>query len=119
MFRNRGHIGYGTAMNRADVIARLTQHRERLAALGVLRMYLFGSFAREEATDESDVDVMVDLDEGPGGRKPLFTAFDVIGIQIEAAEIVGRKVDLFVRADSLKPGRTLRAVAEEQLVDVF
>ena len=106
-------------MKRADVIARLTQHRAQLEALGVLRMYLFGSVAREEADDDSDVDLMVDLDEGPGGRKPLFSAFDVGGIQFELAELLGREVDLVVRSDALKPGRRLRDTAETQLFDVF
>jgi hypothetical protein len=106
-------------MQRDEVIARLKQHRAQLEALGVLRMYLFGSVAREEADEDSDVDLMVDLDEGPGGRKDLFSAFDVGGIQFKLVELLGRSVDLVVRADALEPGRRLRDVAERQLVDVF
>lgn len=106
-------------MKRAEVIAKLTKHRAQLEALGVLRMYLFGSVAREEADDDSDVDVMVDLDEGPQGRKLLFTAFDVGGIQYELAELLGRDVDLVVRSDALRPGKRLREVAQKQLFDVF
>ncbi|MGE0665911.1 MAG: nucleotidyltransferase family protein [Sphingomonadales bacterium] len=81
--------------------------------------YLFGSAARDEASAESDVDMMIDLDEGPNGRKPLFSAFDVGGIQYELARILGRRVDLVVRKDALKPGKRLKAVAEGQLVDIF
>lgn len=82
--------------------------------------YLFGSFARDAADPTtSDVDVMVDLDEGPEGRKPLFSAFDVGGIQNELTQILGRRVDLVVRRDALRPGSRLRAVAESQLADVF
>jgi predicted nucleotidyltransferase len=106
-------------MERGDVIARLKAHRSELEALGVRRMFLFGSVAREAATSRSDVDLMVDLDEGPDGRKPLFSAFDVGGIQFAITEILGREVDLVVRADAMKPGKRLRAVAESQLVDVF
>lgn len=62
---------------------------------------------------------MVDLDEGPTGRKELFTAFDVCGIRIELREILSRSVDLIVRADALAPGRNLCEVAERPLVDVF
>ena len=40
---------------------------ESLAALGVVHAWLFGSVARDAATPESDIDVMVDLDEGPHG----------------------------------------------------
>jgi len=87
--------------------------------MGVRRMFLFGSVARRTAGAASDVDLMVDLDEGPGGRKRLFSAFDVGGIQYALTEILGQDVDLVVRSDALKPGKRLRAVAESQLVDVF
>jgi hypothetical protein len=106
-------------MNRGDIVAQLQINRPRLEALGVRRIYLFGSFAKEAADADSDIDLMVDLDEGPTGRKPLFSAFDVGGIQYALTEILGRKVDLVVRSDASKPGRKLRAVAERQLVDVF
>jgi len=106
-------------MYRDEIIHRLHKHRARLEALGVRHAYLFGSYARDAACPGSDVDVMVDLDEGPGGRKPLFSAFDVGGIQHELANILQRPVDLVVRHDVLKPGKRLRAVAESQLVDVF
>ncbi len=62
---------------------------------------------------------MVDLDEGPLGRKPLFSAFDIGGIQYELARILDRRVDVVVRRDALRPGRKLRVAAESQLVDVF
>lgn len=106
-------------MKRAEVMERLRASRERLALLGVRRAYLFGSFARDAAAETSDVDVMVDLDEGPDGRKPLFSAFEVGGIQHELTLILGRRVDLVVRQDALQPGKRLRSAAENQLVEVF
>jgi uncharacterized protein len=106
-------------MDRTDAIERLQQGRDRLEALGVTHAYLFGSVASGTAGPESDVDLMVDLDEGPDGRKPLFSAFDVGGIQFESTKILGRRVDLVVRSDALKPGRRLRNAAEGQLVHVF
>jgi predicted nucleotidyltransferase len=107
------------AMERSEIIRLLHEHRARLKALGVTHAYLFGSSGRDEAGPESDVDVMVDLDEGPEGRKPLFSAFDVGGIQHELVQILGRRVDLVIRKDALKPGKRLKGVAESQLVDVF
>lgn len=106
-------------MTPSEIVERLKAHRERLQALGVTHVYLFGSVARGTSGRRSDVDVMVDLDEGPGGRKLLFSALDVGGIQYELSEIMEREVDLVVRADALKPGRKLRDVAESQLVNVF
>lgn len=106
-------------MDRSDVIERLHQNRARLEALGVVHAYLFGSVAQGAAGPDSDVDMMVDLDEGPGGRKPLFSAFDVGAIQFELTQLLGRPVDLVVRSDAVKPGKALRTVAESQLVHVF
>lgn len=106
-------------MDRSDVIDRLHQSRARLEALGVVHAYLFGSVALGAAGPDSDVDMMVDLDEGPSGRKPLFSAFDVGAIQFELTRLLGRPVDLVVRSDALKPGKALKAVAESQLVHVF
>ena len=106
-------------MNQAAVIARLTAERARLEALGVTHVYLFGSVARGAARSDSDIDVMVDLDEGPGGRKPLFTAFELGGIYGAIRDILGCRIDLAVRTDALQPGRKLGDVARTQLVDVF
>jgi len=106
-------------MDRSVVIDRLHQSRARLEELGVVHAYLFGSVALGPAGPASDVDLMVDLDEGPNGRKPLFSAFEVGGIQFELTKILGRPVDLVVRSDALKPGKRLRNAAEGQLVHVF
>lgn len=106
-------------MRREVAISLIRRNQPRLAELGVKHAYLFGSVARDVADASSDVDVMVDLDEGPDGRKPLFSGFDVGGIQFELARILGRRVDLVVRRDALGAGRKLRPVAEGQLVDVF
>jgi predicted nucleotidyltransferase len=106
-------------MDRSDVIDRLHQNRPKLEALGVVHAYLFGSVAHGTAGPDSDVDVMVDLDERSDGRKPLFSAFDVGGIQFELTNILGLRVDLVVRRDALQPGKRLQAVAEGGLVHVF
>ena len=54
----------------------------------IRRLSLFGSILREDFTEESDVDVLVEFEEGhvPGLR--------FFGIQRELSELLGRKVDL-------------------------
>jgi hypothetical protein len=54
-------------MRRDEALRRLRENRESLAALGVTHAYLFGSVARDAATAESDIDVVVDAE----GGKPL------------------------------------------------
>jgi len=50
---------------------------------------VFGSFARGEDKAESDIDIMIRL-------KPEseFSLFDLIGVENELADQIGRKVDL-------------------------
>jgi uncharacterized protein len=54
-------------MRREDVIARLKEHEAELRRLGVEHLYLFGSTARDEAGDDSDVDLFFDHPEGSLG----------------------------------------------------
>ncbi|MBW4465495.1 MAG: nucleotidyltransferase family protein [Pegethrix bostrychoides GSE-TBD4-15B] len=50
-------------MNRDEVLAFLTDHRNTLRQLGVRSLALFGSVARAEATADSDIDILVDLEQ--------------------------------------------------------
>ncbi|MFM6277163.1 MAG: nucleotidyltransferase family protein, partial [Dolichospermum sp.] len=50
-------------MNRDIVIRRLKESETKLRAYGVQSLYLFGSFARNDATEESDIDVFVDASD--------------------------------------------------------
>ena len=61
-------------MKRDDAISRLRAHEADLERLGVERLYLFGSTARGEATDDSDVDLFFDHEKGKVG---LFELMDV------------------------------------------
>ena len=64
-------------MRRDDVIAHLKQTEPALRALGVARLYLFGSHARDEASPESDVDVFVDpASEDDFGFLPFMEAYE-------------------------------------------
>ncbi len=54
----------------------------------VLRAYLFGSQARNESDDNSDVDILVELDYS----KPIGLLF--VRMQLELEELLKRKVDL-------------------------
>ncbi len=49
-----------TKLTRDEVIARLKSAEPRLRARGVSALYLYGSYARNEARDDSDIDVFVD-----------------------------------------------------------
>lgn len=47
-----------------EIMATLQRHHAGLQALGVARLGLFGSFVRNQQTDDSDVEVIVEFREG-------------------------------------------------------
>lgn len=49
-------------MNREQVIAALRAHETELRRRGVSHVALFGSVARGEATENSDIDLLIELD---------------------------------------------------------
>ena len=75
-------------MNRDEVLRTLKEHKPALERrFGVTRLALFGSFARDQATDNSDVDVLVRFSSQPDWR----TYF---GAQFYLEDLLGRTVDL-------------------------
>lgn len=54
----------------------------------VIKAYLFGSYAREEQDNDSDIDILVDLDHSV----PI--GMDFFGWKIDLEKILKQKVDL-------------------------
>jgi len=91
-------------MTRRTVLKRLRDHEAELRKLGIERLSLFGSVARDEDNEASDVDVAWRLDRA---RTPLgfayFGLLDEIEQRLENA--LGRHVDIIhepARKDSLQ-----------------
>jgi uncharacterized protein len=97
-------------MKRDDVLSILQRHEADLKNLGVERLYLFGSTARDETRDESDVDLFFDDEKGRFGLYELMDVKDV------AAALLGRKTDIMTR-DSLH--KLLRPAIEASALRVF
>jgi predicted nucleotidyltransferase len=57
-------------MNRKQAIKTLSDNREKLKLYSVKDLYLFGSVARDEAIDDSDVDILVEFE--PNAKIGLF-----------------------------------------------
>lgn len=75
-------------MKRDEAIARLNRNRDRLRALGVGELYLYGSVARDEADSESDVDLLIE----PADAR--FGIFNLASVQDACAEILGAPADV-------------------------
>ena len=90
-------------LNREKLIDKLRKESPRLKAdFGVKRIAVFGSFASNTQTRNSDVDIIVEL-EKPLGLK----FFDLVDCLEEA---VGRRIDILT-ADALKAMR-IKQVAD-------
>ncbi len=75
-------------MNRDEVLDLLQAHKKILSQrFGVSALTLFGSIARDQAKDDSDVDILVRFG-GPATSKAYF------GVQFYLEDLLGRPVDL-------------------------
>ncbi|MBI4310521.1 MAG: nucleotidyltransferase domain-containing protein [Chloroflexi bacterium] len=83
------------APQRDGIMKLLQSHERELRKLGVLSLALFGSVARDEGHPNSDVDVMVDLDDG-------VTLFGFARLNRYLEEILGTRVDLVMRGAIIK-----------------
>jgi uncharacterized protein len=101
---------YDLPMERDAAIAKLKAHETELKRLGVENLYLFGSTARGEAREDSDVDLFFDYEKGE------FSLFQLMDVKERASDILGRKADIMTR-DSLH--RTLKQGIEASAVRVF
>lgn len=79
-----------------DPVELIREHTAKLQDdYQVAKLGIFGSFARGEAKETSDVDILVEFNE-------TVDLFHFIRLQHYLSEILGREVDL-VTPDALKP----------------
>lgn len=79
-----------------EVLDRLREHAEELRAFGVRRFGLFGSFLHDQATPESDVDLLIEFEPG----QKTFTNFSNLAFFLE--DLFERRVEI-VTIESLSP----------------
>lgn len=83
-------------LTKENILKELAGNETRIRDLGVRRIGLFGSFVRDEAREESDIDILVEFVEG--GR-----SFDTyMDLKFFLEDLFRRKVDL-VDTDTIKP----------------
>ncbi|MBI4784472.1 MAG: nucleotidyltransferase family protein [Oscillatoriophycideae cyanobacterium NC_groundwater_1537_Pr4_S-0.65um_50_18] len=70
----------------------------------VTELGIFGSYARQEQTEESDVDVLIDYDQAP-------TLFKLVELREDLSKVLEMKVDL-VTKNGLKPRMRDRILSE-------
>ena len=82
--------------NKREEVLRIARHH------GARNVRVFGSVARGEATPDSDVDFLVDMEPGR-------SLFDLGGLLMDLQELLGRRVDVVTE-------RGLRARVRERVL---
>jgi uncharacterized protein len=90
-------------MTRDEILKTIEANRPSLSLLGVSELALFGSFARNEAGPDSDVDFLVEFSEKSFDR--------YMGLKELLEDLLGRKVDLVLKS-TIKPRLRERILSE-------
>jgi predicted nucleotidyltransferase len=95
-------------VDRNQVIQTIKENKPMLEQLGVRSMALFGSLARDEASRDSDVDLLVELN-------PPYTFDRYIQVKFFLEDLLQMPVDLVMR-ETLKP--LIRSEVEKEAIYV-
>jgi predicted nucleotidyltransferase len=83
----------------------LTANRSELKKLGVISLAVFGSVARDDSSQKSDIDLLVEFDRD-------ISLFHLFGIQHRLEDIIGvSKVDL-IQKSAVHPALRERILSE-------
>jgi len=72
---------------------------------GVKRVGLFGSYVRGEMKEDSDIDILIEIEKN-------ISLLDFVGLKQEIEEVLRKKVDL-VEYDTIKPLLKERILSEQ------
>lgn len=88
----------------------ITNHRQAILSLaaqrGVTNIRVFGSMSRDDAQQDSDIDLLVELENGR-------TGLSLGGFLMDVSELLGRKVDI-VTEKALHPKIRTKVLREAQ-----
>lgn len=97
-------------MTRDEIVAKLKETAPALRAEGVTRLAIFGSRARGDARDDSDLDVLIDVDDAK------FSGLSLFGVQHIIKQVTGLETQAEMRR-SIEP-RFAKRIADD-VIEVF
>jgi len=95
-------------IEKEKILNLLQQNQAIFKQFGVSKLAIFGSTVREEATEHSDVDILVSFEKTP-------TSKNYFGLQFYLEDLLGKSIDL-VTDKSLR--KELRPHIEKELIYV-
>ena len=96
-------------MTQKEILEYLAKHKEQFKKrYSVRRIGIFGSYARNEATLESDIDIVVDLEKS--------TMFGLAGIKNDIEEYFQTRVDIVQIRDRMN--KLLKKRIEQEAIYV-
>ena len=93
-------------MTRREALRRLARNRAKLREQGVHHISIFGSTSRDQATPQSDVDLLVEFD--PAAHVGLF---DFVRLLDHLSDVMDTRIDL-ATPDALRPEMRAEILAE-------
>jgi uncharacterized protein len=97
-------------MTRDEIIAKLKETAPALRAEGVTPLAIFGSRSRGDAREDSDLDVLIDVDD------PKFSGLNLVGVEQIIKQATGLQTQAEMRR-SIEP-RFAKRIADD-LIQVF
>lgn len=93
-----------------DVLSTIEQNRRNIRSFGVKKLGLFGSFVRGEQSEQSDIDLVVEFEQG----EKTFDNFMQLSFLLE--DMLKHRVEL-VTPESISPYLRPHIIKEVEYVD--
>ena len=97
-------------MTKAEALARLRAHRSELYSMGIEHVAIFGSTARDESSDQSDLDLVVKL------RPDIRLGWSYFSLDERVGALLGVAVDIISEPVSRS---YLQAEIDRDRIDAF
>ncbi|HTV66923.1 MAG TPA: nucleotidyltransferase domain-containing protein [Rhizobiaceae bacterium] len=99
-------------MTREEIIEKLRAMEPELRARGITRLQMFGSRARGDNREDSDLDLLIEVDS-----KAKFSLIDLAGVHVDLTEQLG--VETYATIDGDEVPSKFRSRISDDLIQIF